>query len=312
MNRFGKFLIAALLGVVLGTGIEQAYSTVTTTAAANPSSATMFSGAFMAGDGSSSAPSYSWTGDPDTGMFHSATGNRLVFSTGGTNRFTLDSSGQRFVSTATLMWSSADPDTTGADLILVRQGSGALAQRNGTNAQSSYIYNTYTDGANYERGYFSWSSNVFLVGTDRAGTGNARNLQFQTDGTTRLSVGSTGQILAITATGGIGYGTGAGSTVTQGVSKSTAATCSAVTCEITMNGAALAANTTVSFTLTNTALAAADQLLCTHHSAGTIGAYTVSAFPAAGSATVALRNVTAGSLSEAVVLKCQIFKGATS
>jgi hypothetical protein len=51
------------------------------------------------------------------------------------------------------------------------------------------------------------------------------------------------------ATQGIGYATGAGGTVTQATSKSTAVTLNTVTGAITMNNAALAAATIVSFTL---------------------------------------------------------------
>jgi hypothetical protein len=49
-----------------------------------------------------------------------------------------------------------------------------LAQRNGTNAQTFRVYNTFTDASNYERGFLRWSSNVFEVGPEAAGTGTAR------------------------------------------------------------------------------------------------------------------------------------------
>jgi len=48
-----------------------------------------------------------------------------------------------------------------------------LALRGGTNAQTFRIYNTYTDGSNYERAALKWSSNVFYIGPEAAGTGNA-------------------------------------------------------------------------------------------------------------------------------------------
>jgi hypothetical protein len=49
-----------------------------------------------------------------------------------------------------------------------------LAQRNGTNAQTYRLYNTYTDANNYERGYLQWNSNVLELGTEGLGTGTAR------------------------------------------------------------------------------------------------------------------------------------------
>lgn len=113
-------------------------------------------------------------------------------------------------------------------------------------------------------------------------------------------------------TSGIGYGAGAGGTVTQLTSKATGVTLNTVTGEITMNGAALAADTAVSFTVTNSAVAAGDMVLIQHVSAGTVGAYVAQAVAAAGSATVTVRNITAGSLSEAIVLKFVVIKAVTS
>jgi hypothetical protein len=41
-----------------------------------------------------------------------------------------------------------------------------------------HVYNTYTDGSNYERGVFRWSSNVLEIGTEEAGTGTPRDVYF--------------------------------------------------------------------------------------------------------------------------------------
>ena len=109
-----------------------------------------------------------------------------------------------------------------------------------------------------------------------------------------------------------GYVTGTGGTVTQGTSKSTAVTLSKATGQITMNAAALAASTTVSFVLTNTLIAATDLLVLNHVSGGTAGAYTLNAQAAAGSATINVRNVSLGSLSEAIVIGFAVVKAVTA
>lgn len=114
---------------------------------------------------------------------------------------------------------------------------------------------------------------------------------------------------AVTTTGSYGFATGAGGTVTQLTNKATGVTLSKAHGLVTMNAAALAAATIVSHTLTNTAIAATDQVVCTHVSGGTSGAYTINAFPGAGSAVVAVRNNTAGSLSEAIVYRFTVVKG---
>lgn len=112
--------------------------------------------------------------------------------------------------------------------------------------------------------------------------------------------------------GALGYKAGAGGAVTQATSKSTGVTLSKATGQITMNGAALAAATIVSFTLTNTQIAAGDVLILNHVSGGTPGAYTINAQCGAGSATINVRNNTAGSLSEAIVIGFALIKAVAS
>ena len=109
-----------------------------------------------------------------------------------------------------------------------------------------------------------------------------------------------------------GYITGEGGTVTQATSKSTGVTLNKRCGQITLNGAALAANTTVSFTLTNNTIAATDLLVLNHVSAGTAGSYALNAQAAAGSASINVRNITAGSLSEAIVIGFAVIKAATA
>jgi hypothetical protein len=55
-------------------------------------------------------------------------------------------------------------------------------------------------------------------------------------------------------------------------------------------------------------IAATDLLMVTHVSGGTLASYNITATPAAGSATIFVRNVTAGNLSEAIVLRFALIK----
>ena len=68
-------------------------------------------------------------------------------------------------------------DRSNQDIVLLRDAAGTLAQRNGTAAQTFRVYNTFTDASNYERGFLRWSSNVFEVGPEAAGTGTARPMR---------------------------------------------------------------------------------------------------------------------------------------
>lgn len=111
------------------------------------------------------------------------------------------------------------------------------------------------------------------------------------------------------ASAGVGYATGAGGAVTQATNKSTGVTLSKVCGAITLNNASLADATTVSFTVTNTAVAATDTVIVNHSSAGTAGSYLVWADSiGAGSFKINVRNVSGGSLGEAIVLSFAVIK----
>lgn len=111
---------------------------------------------------------------------------------------------------------------------------------------------------------------------------------------------------------GVGYDVGSGGTVTQATDKSTGVTLSKPSGSVTMNGAALNAGVIVSHVLTNTLIEAGDLLVLNHKSGGTIGSYTLNARCAAGSATIDVRNATAGNLSEAIVYGFALIKGSTT
>jgi hypothetical protein len=75
------------------------------------------------------------------------------------------------------------------DVLLYRGAANVLELRGGTSPQTFRIYNTYTSATNYERGFLRWSSNVLQIGTEKGSVGgSARNLEFQTNGVTRVSV----------------------------------------------------------------------------------------------------------------------------
>lgn len=131
---------------------------------------------------------------------------------------------------------------------------------------------------------------------------------------TPTSVTASGSIKSSAASGGIGYQTGAGGTITQATSKSTGVTLNTMCGSITVNAAALAATTTVTFTVTNSQVAATDGVVVTMKSGNaTAGTYQV--WPeaiAAGSFKINVRNMSAGSLSEAITLTFVIIKGVTA
>jgi hypothetical protein len=113
---------------------------------------------------------------------------------------------------------------------------------------------------------------------------------------------------------GIGYQAGDGGAVTQATNKGTAVTLNKAAGRITMNAAALAANTTVQFIFNNSFVTAGDLILVTIYRSGIASSanYLVWADVGAGSALINLRNISGGSLSEAVIINYAVIKGAVA
>lgn len=119
----------------------------------------------------------------------------------------------------------------------------------------------------------------------------------------------TGAVKSSSVSGGIGYATGAGGSITQQTSKSTAVSIDKISGEIVMNAAALNAGVSVQFTVNNTSIAAGDVVILNIASGASASSYqaTIDAV-AANSFKINLRNFTGGNLSEAVVLNFAIIK----
>lgn len=102
----------------------------------------------------------------------------------------------------------------------------------------------------------------------------------------------------------IGYTAAAQGTVTQLTSKSTAVTLNKPAGVITMNNASLATATNATFTLNNSLISANDTVILTISGGqATPGSYNVFANSlSAGSVSITLRNISGGSLSEAIVI----------
>jgi hypothetical protein len=110
----------------------------------------------------------------------------------------------------------------------------------------------------------------------------------------------------------LGYTAAAQGSVTQDTSKSTAVTLNKSAGTVTMNGAQLNATTSVNFTLNNSYLSANDAIILSIVSGtATPGSYTLWVTGiSAGAATITLRNITAGNLSESVVFNFVIVHAA--
>ena len=138
------------------------------------------------------------------------------------------------------------------------------------------------------------------------------NLILRYNGVDQVKLNSAG-FLVVMAGIKTGYDAGTGGTVTQATSKSTGATLNKTNGQVVTNNAALAASTSVGFTLTNSTIAADDEVAVWIKSGATAASYfAVVDAVAAGSCRIHLRNVSAGSLSEAVVIGFAVRKTAIS
>jgi hypothetical protein len=71
-----------------------------------------------------------------------------------------------------------------------------VEQRNGLAPQESRIYGTYTNATNFERLNLKYNStdSAFQIGTEKGTSGSARPLQLQTDGATRMTLSTGGNV----------------------------------------------------------------------------------------------------------------------
>jgi hypothetical protein len=128
------------------------------------------------------------------GILASGNGTAFTCSAFGSDTTGLGAYGLRLQNTNTLTWASTTNGPGNEELTLVRDASHTLGQRNGANAQRFNLYGTFSNSSNYERMFLEYNTTgtAYRIGTEKAGTGSARALELQTDGVTRLTIGTTG------------------------------------------------------------------------------------------------------------------------
>lgn len=156
--------------------------------------------------------------------------------------------------------------------------------------------------------------------TDTASDAASLLANWTVGGSDRLKVTKDGHLTVVGylrssgANTGVGYATGAGGTVTQLTSKSTAVTLNKMCGQITMHNATLNRSSGVSFTLNNTSISSGDAVIVNIKSGATLNSYGVCVHAiATNSCVIQLYNLTSGTdLSEAVVLTFAVIKAVTA
>lgn len=203
---------------------------------------------------------------------------------------------------------------TGTALPLFINVAGAERMRIDTNG--NVLLGNTSDNSTRRLGFTTAGGGSSAIESVTIGVTN-QELVFKTTYVTeseKMRLTGLGSLLLTSGTGTLGYGTGAGGTVTQLTSKSTAVTLNKPSGQITMSNAALAAGASVLFAFYNsTCDYNYDQLIVNMHgvvsghnnykveNAGTIGG---------GGISIRLTNISGISLSESPSIKFTVIKGA--
>lgn len=176
----------------------------------------------------------------------------------------------------------------------------------------------------WQNSYYNGSQAIYKntgVVTGRYAISNGHNWYIAPSGTAgnainwtnAMTLDSNGNLLLQSGTGGLGYGTGAGGTVTQLTSKSTAVTLNKPTGMITMNSSALAAGASVSFTLNNTILGSDTLIYAGYYNTVNPSNYRIETVHSAyGYVVIKVTNISGVSLSESLQFIFTIIKGYTA
>lgn len=226
----------------------------------------------------------------------------LTFITNNAERMRIDTTGNVGIGVIPSAWNTITP-------IQIKNAS--------LGGYSNYLYlnsNTFYDGvwkyiANDNAARYQQTSGKHEWYTAPSGTaGNAITW------TNAMTLDSSGNLLLTSGTGALGYGTGAGGTVTQLTSKGTAVTLNKPSGQITMHNAALAAGASVQFIVYNSLVSNNDTIVINQNNFYLNTTYYRFEANASsnGAFSVRVTNITGTSLSDAIPINFTIIKGANS
>ena len=180
---------------------------------------------------------------------------------------------------------------------------------NGTSTTSALSVYNNSDQTNASQLQIAALSTDARINSAITGAGTYTPMTFYTGGSERMRIGTSGNVTVTNAGGGLGYGTGAGGTVTQATSRTTDVTLNKPTGAITLFTAAGSA-TAATFTVTNSIVAATDTIVLSVKSGTNVYLTAVTAV-AAGSFNITFWT-TGGTASDAPVINFAVIKGATA
>lgn len=218
------------------------------------------------------------------------------------------------VANVSVGWNALSNNTSGSANTSIGAWSLAGILNSGSNTAIGYgagqyvsgDYNTYLGGYTGNQGGLDFRAlNNKVVLSDGAG-----NVVLHAQGDTG-AVSIPGTLALTGASSTLGYGTGAGGTVTQATDNFTGVTLNKPSGKITMSGVSLPGSSICYFTLTNSLISSKDVMLVqTTNGDANLFAHVISV--GSGSCEIVVRNFSASAYVASITLNFAVIKGATS
>jgi hypothetical protein len=211
-------------------------------------------------NGSAATPAFSFSGDTNTGIYSTGTADQIAIGTNGTERLLIGANGLHTINASAQ--SGAALTTTAPAKLYTSTGTytDTATAASGTVAHGTVAaFDNPAIAATNTGVVYTNASTVYIDGAPTNGT----NVTITNPFALFVAAGNSrfgGNVLSSSATGGVGYATGAGGAVTQATSRTTGVTLNTICGAITLVSAAGTA-TWQSFTVTNSAVAISDTVI---------------------------------------------------
>jgi hypothetical protein len=211
-------------------------------------------------NGSAATPAFSFSGDTNTGIYSTGIADQIAIGTNGTERLLIGANGLHTINASAQ--SGAALTTTAPAKLYTSTGTytDTATAASGTVAHGTVAaFDNPAIAATNTGVVYTNASTVYIDGAPTNGT----NVTITNPFALFVAAGNSrfgGNVLSSSATGGVGYATGAGGAVTQATSRTTGVTLNTICGAITLVSAAGTA-TWQSFTVTNSAVAISDTVI---------------------------------------------------
>ena len=239
----------------------------------------------------------------------------LTLHAGGAERVRIDTAGNINIPTLGARITGDFSNATATNRVMFQtstpdQNTSLSIIPNGASTAASLLLENSSAPANNSFAQLTLDSDTVSFRSGIRGSGSYLPMTFFTGGAERLRITDAGDVL-VTSSGRLGYGPGAGGTVTQATNKNTAVTLNKPSGRITTHNATMNSDTSAVFTVNNSLVTAADTVIVTGV-AGVSNYEIVVKTVNNGNFVIFIRNLTGQAQAEAIPINFAIIKGAAS